>query len=295
LAYSLYFLNGSNHADGRPPPLLSTHAGFNNPPAGPGPPGSNPAQYEGFFAAFDKWVEEVAVPLEAARRVLAPQTEVVLNEFCTFVDDWCDAASRVNGSCPDWHHPAAKGTRINRATLGWSASAAAYAYAFGRLAVQGAFKHVTMDQLVAGPWPDNFPSVASLDWQSGEPNAKYWVVRMLATELGAGAKQVYNTTTTVAAGGTRATADVDGNATGSGAAGLFAVAMDVQGVRMLLCVSKTAEAQTIHIDNAGSALASVLEGTGSEPGFNPPVSRRTDAGGWLALGPYAVALVRIGL
>jgi hypothetical protein len=216
----------------------------------------------------------------------------VLNEFCTFVDDWCGAASRVNGSCPDWHRTAARGAGINRATLGWSASAAAYAYAFGRLAVQGAYKHVTMDQLVGGPWPDNFPSVAALDWQSGEPNAKYWVVRMLATKLGAGPKQVYRTTITSGDKGARDADSPDGGAAG---AGFFAVAMEVRGERMLLCVSKTAGAQTVRIRGAGNALASVLEGIGSEPGFSPPVSRRVGADGELALGPYAVAFVPIEL
>ena len=44
-----------------------------------------------------------------------------------------------------------------------------------------------MDQLVAGPAPDNFPSVAMLDWTTGQPNAKYWAVKMLAA-LGTGRK-----------------------------------------------------------------------------------------------------------
>lgn len=38
--------------------------------------------------------------------------------------------------------------------------------------------------------------MASLDWDTGEPNAKYWAVNMLATQLGPGAKDLYNSTLT---------------------------------------------------------------------------------------------------
>ena len=87
--------------------------------------------------------------------------------------------------------PSAANTSIDRTTLGWSAAAASWAYAFGRLGERG-WKYVGADQLIGGVWPDNEPAVASLDWQTGEPNAKYYAIRMLATALGAGAKRLYN-------------------------------------------------------------------------------------------------------
>ena len=47
--------------------------------------------------------------------------------------------------------------KINRKTQGWNAAAASFAYGFGRFAQLG-YKLVGLDQLVAGPYPDNFPS-----------------------------------------------------------------------------------------------------------------------------------------
>ena len=63
------------------------------------------------------------------------------------------------------------------------------------------------------------------------------------------------------------------------------------GARVVLVVSKSPEPQSVLVDGAGGALASVLEGVGAEPGFAPPVSRRMGAHGELHLGPFAVALV----
>ena len=40
------------------------------------------------------------------------------------------------------------------------------------------------DQLIGGTWPDNYAGVSCLDWNTGEPNAKYWVTRLLAATVG---------------------------------------------------------------------------------------------------------------
>ena len=64
------------------------------------------------------------------------------------------------------------------------------AYGYGRLALAG-YKYVGADQLIGGPWPDNEPAVSSLDWTTGQPNAKYWAITMLAKALGSGKKSLY--------------------------------------------------------------------------------------------------------
>ena len=44
-------------------------------------------------------------------------------------------------------------------------------------------------------WTDNGAPAASLDWTTGEPTAKYWVVRLLARTVGTSeAKELYNAT-----------------------------------------------------------------------------------------------------
>ena len=72
------------------------------------------------------------------------------------------------------------------------------AYGFGRLALAG-YKYVGADQLIGGPWPDNEPAVSSLDWSTGQPNAKYWAITMLSKALGAGEKSLYAVNVTASA------------------------------------------------------------------------------------------------
>lgn len=59
-----------------------------------------------------------------------------VNEFIPFNREWCNNTGMVNVSC-DWQSDESRGVRINRKTLGWSAAAAAFAYAFGRLSELG--------------------------------------------------------------------------------------------------------------------------------------------------------------
>ena len=49
LAYNQFFLNSSNHADGKSPPVVSNH------------------NAEGDFEGFDRWYNEFAVKLDAMR------------------------------------------------------------------------------------------------------------------------------------------------------------------------------------------------------------------------------------
>ena len=90
------------------------------------------------------------------------------------------------GGDPDLGH--AMGVGINRTTASWNAAASLFAYAFATLAERG-YLFVGQDQLVGGTWPDNEPAVTMLDWQSGEPNAKYWVTRLLAATVGSTASK----------------------------------------------------------------------------------------------------------
>lgn len=79
--YSPYFLDPKNHKDGRPPAINSNHVAFTE---GGGATG------EGYFPALDAFVNTTLVPLVALRDKLAPQTELVLDEFIPFNNDWCD-------------------------------------------------------------------------------------------------------------------------------------------------------------------------------------------------------------
>ena len=137
------------------------------------------------------------------------------------------------------------------------------------------FGYVSSDQLIGGPWPDNFPSVTSLDWTTGDPNAKYYAVQMLASTLGAGPKQLYNTTVS--------------------SSSVYALGIELaDDERILLVISKSDQSIQVRIAEASVGInMTVLEGTGLEPGFHPPVTRRfTTPQNDLNLGPYAVAVLQ---
>lgn len=84
------------------------------------------------------------------------------------MNEWCELTSPHQHECPRWIQPPngsqpapSAGMKINRKTQGWNAAAANFAYGFGRFAQLG-YKLVGLDQLVAGPYPDNFPSCVRL-------------------------------------------------------------------------------------------------------------------------------------
>lgn len=185
LLRSLASHHSSNHDDGQPPPYVSNHVALYGGPQD---------EWLGLFEGVDEWVSHVATPLEAARRQLAPGSVLVMNEFIPFQQEWCNTSFKPPAGRPpptcDWAGNSSIGARMDRATLGWNAAAASFAYGFGMLS-EMRFGWVGADQLIGGVWPDNEPAVASLDWSTGEPNAKYWAVRMLARRLGATPRKLY--------------------------------------------------------------------------------------------------------
>jgi hypothetical protein len=62
-----------------------------------------------------------------------------------------------------------------------------YAYVYGNLARLGidAVGESALAQL-----PGFFPSVSMVDWKTGQPNARYWVLKLIHNHLGPGDKLV---------------------------------------------------------------------------------------------------------
>ena len=192
LDYFLYFLNASHHADGQAPPIASYHQAMS----------FNSASAETAFTQWDSKLESFVRPAEAFKKQTGQKTEFVLNEYIPFVGDYCDCLGNEEqcggsryGRCPSWQDPRssgndpnlqhAKGIGMNKVTTSWHASAAVFAYGYATLA-EYQYKYVGQDQLIGGTWPDNEPGVSCMDWQSGQPNAKYWVTQLLAKTVGDG-------------------------------------------------------------------------------------------------------------
>jgi hypothetical protein len=149
------------------------------------------------------------------------------------------------------------------------------------------YKYVGADQLVGGTWPDNEPAVSCLDWQTGEPNVKYYAIKMLADSVGSKAsKTIYKSTITGGSSGGAGTAL---------AGPIHVMPYEMAGKKAMLVVNMQETAQVILVTSATvGAAVSVLEvdATNKEPGFaGPPTMRKVGANGEVHLGPYAIALI----
>jgi hypothetical protein len=211
-SYMKYFLDANNHADKLAPPIATWHwfgGMFHN------------ATAEGVLT---RWMHDFYDPNGIVRQIdrtikaTGQKTEVGLNEFIPFIDDYCNCTGHEeqcnnyslptgigDSKCPNWQLPKTgggehdsslgQGIGINRATWSWNAAAAVFALGYATLAELG-YAFVGADQLVGGVWPDNEPAVSCLDWQTGEPNAKYYAIQALARTVGSSAPKTIFTATT---------------------------------------------------------------------------------------------------
>ena len=126
-----------------------------------------------FFTQWDHFFNTTVLAIRALLGEFAdtqPPTELALNEFCPFVEDWCDctgvehlcdgvALPMGESGCPDWSNRSLsggdpdlshmRGVGMNKVTLGWNAAGASFAYGFVQLATLG-YKYVGIDQLLGG-------------------------------------------------------------------------------------------------------------------------------------------------
>eukprot|EP00729_Bicosta_minor_P014046 gene14046-32181_t len=265
VGYMEYFLKSENHADKQAPPVASYHwfGGMVN---------NNTA--EEFMTRWmsDYWDPNgIVQSIDKTIKQTGQKTEVVLNEYIPFITDWCNCTGLESlcgnnvlpANCPDWQAVSTGGGYANHDLT------------------------KRKDQLVGGTWPDNEPAVSCLDWQTGEPNVKYYAIKMLADSVGSKAsKTIYKSTLTGA---------------GTGGAGtkyagpIHAMPYEMAGQKAMLVVNMKQTAQVLTVVGATvGATVSVLEVdvNSKEPGFTgPPATRKVGAGGEVDLGPFAIALI----
>jgi hypothetical protein len=110
LSYS-HFIDPKSHKDNRAPELFSFHVDGG---------GGSPDEYDQAIADVDSIVSSWVSPTVTQRDKVAPQTELVINEWIFFIDDWCNADdarrlfkahadlesdSRSDSRCPNWADP----------------------------------------------------------------------------------------------------------------------------------------------------------------------------------------------
>jgi hypothetical protein len=153
-----YFLNPKNHKPGVPLEGISYHH-YSTPSWREQP--LNSYQYT-FFEKADAFLDKVRY-IENIRKRLAPQTFTTINEIGTIL-----GAETV--PIPDDY---------------WNLSGAMYAHMFLEMTRMGI--DVAGESQLVG-YPSQFPDVSMVNWTTGNPNARYWVLKLLIENFGAGDK-----------------------------------------------------------------------------------------------------------
>jgi hypothetical protein len=157
-----YFLDHKNHRPGIPLDMISYH--FYAMPA----PSETPDHWQyTFFDQADRFLTTVRY-VEQIRQRLSPETRTTLDEIGNILPGDPEGKDTI----PDIY---------------WNASGALYAYVYVE-AMRMGIDIVGESQLVG--YPTQFPSVTMLDWKTGSPNARFWVLKLIHDHLAPGDKLV---------------------------------------------------------------------------------------------------------
>ena len=243
-----YFLNPRNHKPGIPLDAISYH--FYASPATDEAPDAQQFTFWDQAAGFLNTVRYV----EAIRQRLSPKTATMINEV-----------GAISADDREQNRPGHMTKLIPNSY--WNLCGAMYAYLFGELANLG-IETVNASQLVG--YPTQFPSVSLVDWGTGRPNARYWVLKLLCGSFGPGDKLVR---------------------TSQPGPYVYAQAfLSRDDKRLLLLVNRRDRDIEITIPEAGGATIRFVDQT---TGFQPPAWAKL-AGDTVRLGGYAVAVVELG-
>jgi hypothetical protein len=246
--WASYFLNASNHAAEARDAL--NYIGYHSYPTAEYFPNSSDDTYSRFFDYADRFMLNVEA-VERVRARLSPETR-------TFLDE--------SGN----DH----GLRSIDEPLYFVASGSHWAYLFARSAMLGdAVKVVGQSQLMDDPLRE--PAVTILDWRTGNPTAKYWVMWLLRKSMSAGDAFVK---TQVAC---------------TGEAPVFAQAYlhkqpGGTSKRSILLINKRNWVTSLMVGEGCNAL--VVDATTHE---SPPRSIACDQQGVFSLPPYATAILTL--
>ena len=163
-----YFLNPKNHMSGIPLDMVSYHFY-----AAPVPDQKLEEWPETLFAQAQGFLNVVRY-IQAIRERLSPETQTAIDELG--VIDPHDLQQGEPGYVPQ---------PIPNAY--WNLCGALYAYLYmelSRLGVHG------VGESALAQLPTFFPSVTMVDWKTGQPNARYWVLKQIHNNFGPGDKLV---------------------------------------------------------------------------------------------------------
>ena len=239
--YYEYFLNVKNHKPGVPLEGISYHH-YSSPSLE-----GQPLEFyqHTFFEKADAFLDRVRY-IENIRKRLAPQTFTMINELGVILRS------------PEVSGPIAYGY--------WNLAGAMYAHIFLELTKIG-IDVVGESQLVG--YPTQFPDVSMMNWENGNPNARYWVLKLLKDNFGPGDKLVstgINTSVVAAQGFTTK-----------------------EGKKILLINKRNEEIQIQLPADAKGAWLNYVDITTQE---NPPAKIQL-TGNTIKLSPFSVAVINL--
>jgi hypothetical protein len=245
--YFLYFLDPKNHQPGIPLDMLSYHI-FVLPDADESP---DVMSYTVFQQA-DKYLLAAAY-IDALRQHFVPEARTDVVDVATMLPD---------PLAPKLAHP------IPRSY--WNLSGAMFAYLYGQLALLGV-DVVGASELI--DYPGIVAASTLVDWDTGRPNARYWVTKLLRENFGPGDRLIRPPSYNV----------LEADPTPQ----LYAQAFITNGGdRKVLLVNKRTAPLTVKITGAGGGFEQrVDQGTQAAP------VRRAIATETVELPPLAVAVV----
>lgn len=234
-----YFLDSSHHRKGILPEGISYHF-YGNRDEGGQP--LDVYQYS-FFNQLDRFEHDVLF-IESIRKRKAPQTFTTINEIGSIL-----GMNDKMETIPAQY---------------WNLSGALYARCFLTLTKYGI--DVAGESQLVG-YPTQYPDVSMIDWVNGQPNARYWVLRLLHDNFGPGDKLVQTN-----------------GSTGQ----LTAQAYSTKHGKRLLLINQRNRIITITLppEFARATFAAVDEKNGENPPTNGSVQGNT-----ITLEPFAVAVV----
>uniref|UniRef100_E6QMR1 Glycosyl hydrolase family 39 n=1 Tax=mine drainage metagenome TaxID=410659 RepID=E6QMR1_9ZZZZ len=245
--YFQYFLNSKHHQPGIPLDMISYHF-YASPVAGQT---IDSWQYS-FFDQADGFLSTVRY-IESIRKRLSPATRTDCDELGVILPTDNTATDKTPP-------PAAY----------WNLAGALYAYLYIELS-KLQIDVIGESQLIG--YPTQFPSVSMMNWQNNQPNARFWVLKLIHDSFHPGDKLVA-TGIKIAAG------EPDGK-------DIVAQGFQTANGKKLLLVNRHDHAVSVSIPDVASAhIMTVDEATGDGAARRESVNN-----GAVQLAPFAVSVV----
>lgn len=239
--YFDYFLDPRNHHPGIPLDMITYH--FYATPQGTE---SMEQMQRTVFGQADNFLSTVDY-VEAIRKRLSPQTKTYIDEIGTILGDGKNPTLAAS---------------IPRAY--WNLSGAMFAYLYARLSARG-IENLAEAELI--DYPGQFAGTTLVNWETGKPNARYWVLKLIGDSIHRGDKIVDQPV-------------VDGSVFAQGY-------LSPDGERKLLVVNKTGQDAMVALAGAKGAL---IRQVNQASGENPPSTTTLEEDS-VTLPAYSVSVV----